>query len=481
MWTSKRVTGTAHPGSRRTALFVLLLVFLNLQLDGFRLAADPETNQRLLLPFTIFFCVCLLLLLRRRAADSVATPGLHTPETSPRLLHGLALASLLPTLALFFASVRHYAQFGYELHRPAVLLVFAAAAVSVGLCFLLKRPATPLFAAALLSYLALSLLSFWSFPLSLQRSDMLPLLGAADKVLLHGGSPYRLYTFPSESLYLTYLPGTVLAFLPASLLHVDPRLLNCVWVGLLAVMLYRSIAHRHRYIVAALLALWLLSPYLLYRHELYTEPHWLALIASLLLLSRGRILPGAVVFGISISLSQFSWILFPFYLLYCLQRFGWGPAVRAALLGLLTAAILTLPFLLWSPHAFVFGVLSHWQTQTVVARPVNASFWLAKLIGAPHLQRVQAALLAALLLACALRRSCRTFAGMLRAMSLALAGFLLCNILIWGYFFLLLELLLLLYVCAANGWLTSSFERAPTPEPTGAPSDPSSPSRPLRN
>ena len=101
----------------------------------------------------------------------------------------------------------------------------------------------------------------------------------------------------------------------------------------------------------------------------------------------------------------------------------------------------------------MYGVLSHWQTETVIARPVNISFWLAKGMGAPHLQRVQAAWLAALFGMCALRRSCRSITGMLRAMSLALAGFILCNILIWGYFFLLLELLLLLYVCAANNWL----------------------------
>ena len=466
---------------RRTGLFIGLLVFLNLQMDGFRFVADADRNQRLLLPLTLLFCACVVWL--------VAVPLVHANEAAAvaseriaRLLHGLAIASLIPACALFIISSRHYAQFGYVLHRPMVLLVFAGAMLGLALCFVAKRPANPLLASALLSYLALSLLSFWSFPLNIQRSDMLPLLTAANRLLLHGETPYRLYTFPSESVSLSYLPGTLLAFLPASLLHVDPRLLNCVYVTLLAGMLYRASAVQHRYAVAALLALWLLSPYLLYRHELYTEPHWLALIAFLLLLSRGRLTLAAVVFGIGISLSQFSWILLPFYLLHGLQRFGWRQAVRAAILAVLTAALITLPFVLWSPHAFAVGVLSHWQTQSVAARPVNVSFWLAKLVGAPSLQRVQAAWILALLLASALAQSCRTFAGMLRAMSLALAGFLLCNILIWGYFFLLLELLLLLYVCAGNGWLRAPEEYAPAAEPP-VPTSANSPLplRPLRH
>jgi hypothetical protein len=41
-------------------------------------------------------------------------------------------------------------------------------------------------------------------------------------------------------------------------------------------------------------------------------------------------------------------------------------------------------------------------------------------------------------------------------MSLALACFIMLNILVWGYFFLLLEVMLLLYIISANGWLKES-------------------------
>ena len=164
----------------------------------------------------------------------------------------------------------------------------------------------------------------------MQRSDMLPLLSEAGKMLLKGHNPYRLYTFPTESVFLTYLPGTLLAFIPPVLLHIDLRFINILYVVALAVMIYRSAKIQYRREVASLIGLFLLSPYVLYRHEIYTQPHWLSLGACVLLLQRNKYLLAAVVFGVSAALSQFSWILLPFFLLFIFQREGFG---RALLLG----------------------------------------------------------------------------------------------------------------------------------------------------
>ncbi len=251
-----------------------------------------------------------------------------------------------------------------------------------------------------------------------------------------------------------------------TLLHIDPRLLNLLFVLALALILLRNIARPHRPTFAALLSLWLLSPYLLYRHELYTEPHWLATVAALLLLARGRLTWAVILFGVGISLSQFSWVLFPFFLLFLHERHGIRAALFGALTALATAAVVTLPFLLWAPHPFVFGVLSHWGNTLVSARPVNLSFWTATLVGPHHLQLVQALLLAVVFLASAATHSCRTFSGLLRSMAIALTVFILWNILVWGYFFLLLELLLLLYLAAANNWLSLSSPTHKATDPT---------------
>ncbi len=439
----------------RIGPLLLLLVLLNAEGDGFHLARSPARDQLFLLPITLLFCTLLFLLLRAQPLHPGRSRNLLAGLARGRVLVACAIASLAAASGLLLVESHYYASFGYQLHPWAAAPVFSGSILLLGLHVLpaRRRNDAALLGAVLLSYAAVTCLSIASFPLAVQRSDMLPLLAAAGRSLLDGTNPYHLYTFPSETVFLSYLPGTLLAYLPAVLLHVDLRCINLLCGLALAVLLYRAASPAHRFQVTALIAVWLLSPYLLYRHEIYTAPHWLALTASLLLLARRRLFASAVCFGISIALSQFSWVLFPFYLLYLVQRHGRTPATRSAAVALLTAAIIVVPFLLRAPHAFLFGVLSHWQHQAVSARPINLSYWLAAAVGASHLQQAQTVVLAIVFLSCARRGCCQTFAGCLGSMSVALSAFILLNILVWGYFFLLLEMLLLLYVFVANGWL----------------------------
>ena len=109
------------------------------------------------------------------------------------------------------------------------------------------------FGTVIVSYVAVYLLSIWSFPVNVQRSDMLPLLSEAGKVLLGGQNPYRIYQFPSETVFLNILPGTVLAFVPAVLTHLDLRFVNIIYVSILALIIYRTTEVRYRREVVALL------------------------------------------------------------------------------------------------------------------------------------------------------------------------------------------------------------------------------------
>lgn len=454
-----------QPATLRTALFLLLLLFLNLQSDGFRLAVDPRHDELLLVPFTVLFCVLLAALLWPR--------GEHTHLrlarlNSSRTLLAIALATLAPSFGMLVASAHHYAAFRYRLALWPTLLVFAGSALLLALNFRRPSPSEKpgrLLTSVLIASFALQLLSLWSFPLDLRRSDMLPLLAAAGRTLHSGMDPYHLYTFRTETVLLTYLPGTLLAYLPATLLHLDLRLTNLFCLALLALLIACAAAPAHRRQLTALLAIWLFSPYLLYRHEIYTPPHWLALTAGILLLRQRRHIPSAILFGLSIAISQFSWILFPFVLLYLFERHRTRVALVYAAVALLTAIAVILPFFVWSPHAFTFGVLSHWQQQTVSARPVNLSFWLATLLSPRALQPAQMLVLTAIFLVSAARHTCRNFTGLLRTLAVALTAFILLNILVWGYFFLLLELVLLLFVAAANGWLRAPVEAAPVAPP----------------
>ena len=457
----------------RTLLFIALLLFLNLQADGFPLGPAPSSLafQLRLLPVTLLFLATLLAFLwPAPIARRLPPPVLRVAAAWQTLVAADALFVLLAA-ALLYAESRVYARFGYRA-RPAAL----AALTLLGIAALrtcLRAAATRLIATTLTLVTAFALFSLWSFPLALERSDMLPLLAAADRTLLAHHNPYRLYTFATEQVSLTYLPGTLLAFLPATALHLDLRLTNLACLIALAVLIIRSAHPDHRREATALTALFLLGPYLLYRHELYTPPHWLALAAALLLAHGKRTRAAAAVFGLSISMSQFSWILLPFFVLFLLESHGSESpgaashgtklqsrktqarrtAIEALLLALATAALLTAPFALTDPQSFLRGTFGHWGQIGLTARPVNLSFLTAALIGPQHLPFAQLLVLTGLFAAAVRTHACRTFTGTLRLMTLALTAFTLLNLLVWGYFFLLLELLFLLYLLSANNLL----------------------------
>lgn len=434
--------------------FTLLLLFLSLQADGFRLSHNQNHQQALLVPFTLIFCALLLWLLSPHVIGAGRIHSLLAKSSGSRGNVVVIMGFLVLSAALFVYSSHYFASFGYRLHPIAVAGVFGCSLIVVGASFWQdgKSAGDYLFAAVILAYVGIYLLSIWSFPNSVGRSDMLPILSEAGKVLLGGHDPYRFYVFPIERVFLTYLPGTLFAFIPAVWLHLDLRFLNILYVVVLGVLIYRAAADRYRREVAGLLGLFLLSPYVLYRHEIYTQPHWLSIVACLLLAQRRRFLWAAAIFGVSAALSQFSWILFPFFLLFIFRQKGYRCAALSGVIALLVAAAISGPFIAWSPHDFFYGVLSHWQNMPVNARPVNFSYWMGSLVGARHLQGVQFVMLAGLFLYCVVTRSCRTLTQCLRWMAISLVAFIMLNILVWGYFFLLLEVILLLYVMSVNEW-----------------------------
>ncbi|MDA4124135.1 MAG: hypothetical protein OK438_01600 [Thaumarchaeota archaeon] len=70
---------------------------------------------------------------------------------------------------------------------------------------------------------------------------------------------------------------------------------------------------------------------------------------ALMLEVKGKPYASALFVGASLASSQFVWIFYPFFLLIYLK----GRRLRQAALGLVTAAAMVAPFLVWSPAAFI--------------------------------------------------------------------------------------------------------------------------------
>jgi uncharacterized membrane protein len=162
----------------------------------------------------------------------------------------------------------------------------------------------------------------------------------------------------------------------------------------------------------------------------------------------------ALAFGVSMAIYQFSWILFPFFLLYALRRRGWGEVAKLAVLGTVGALLLTGPFLRSASHRIASNTVGQWghMAKRANAEPINLSFWVTYIIHPDKLLRLQAALMVGIFLYCWVRGRCADFADTLRWMIVALTTFVLFNVLVDGYFYLMLLVPMLVFTCVANGW-----------------------------
>lgn len=430
-------------------LFGLVLVLACVG-DGLPKSLGERGSQLALLPFTTAFLAGFTLLISDRNAHWLQ----RLPAWTWRHSLYASIVMLAGTLVSLFMENSHFARFGYHLSASAAIGLCVAGA---GLCLALTRVGDRIGPRALLACILtvfglLQILSIRSFPLIEWRSDMLPLVVAADHSLLSAHDPYHPYHLLGEVIYLTYLPGTLLAFLPAVASAIDPRWINVICLLGLAIIAFQAAAISYRREVIAAMAVLLFSPYLQVRHELYTAPQWLLMTSAAALLAYGRRRWAAAVFGLGVATSQFFWILVPLLLLFYWEEGGLRELTEGSLILAGTALIILAPFYVFSPHAMIYGVLSHWQKIVVDARPINLSYWISLVLPGAALSLIQGAVLAAIYIYCFAAHGCRDVSSCLRWMSVALLALIVLNVLVWGYFYLLLLFLLFAYVAVGNGW-----------------------------
>lgn len=437
---------------RRAGWFTTLLLVVNLVGDGWSGRPSLVLHQLLLLPCTALFAYAVWQLLQP-GNSSVSCPFQWTAHRA--LLLALLFESLF--YLIFFFEARHFAWLGYHLQPISAALVFTAALILIAMAAARKLNATATIFVAVCTYAAGIALAIAAFPLNYLRSDMLPVITWADDRILRHLNPYATIYVGSRVYDFPYLPGMMIAYLPFAALHLDPRTASIFYLGAAAMALYGA-AHRTRRLeVAALLAVFLLCPFLQYRHELYLQPHWCALVISIILMQRRHFIWAAFVFGISMGIYQFSWILLPFILLNAFRRRGALEALKLTVSAAAGALLILGPFLPSAFHRIGRNTVSQWSLLPHAdADPINLSFWATYLIRPDRLLWLQIALMVILFVVCVLRRRCLTTADTLRCMVAALAIFIVFNVLIDGYFFLMWLVLALLYTLVANNWLAGS-------------------------
>jgi hypothetical protein len=458
---------TLEPADRsRAGWFVLLLVLTALVMDGWHGRLSELQHQLLLLPQTALFLFGMQRMLWPRTGNGTW----WTPARSFQLA---AIFAVLDFGILWYESV-HFRDLGYAWHPILFAVVSLLAAATYRYLSLPKRSAAPVL--TVFPWLLFSAASIVSYPLNYLRSDMLPVILWADGNLLQGLNPYTQFFVANRIYDFPYLPGLLVAYLPFVALHWDPRVGSVLYMAVGAGVVLWAARPAARVAVAALLALLLMNPFLIYRHELYLQPHWLTWIAAFALLQRGRNLWALFVFGLGMAMYQFSWILLPFLLIYALKnsalksnvlqssggvlrRGDWPEVFRQTGAALAGALLLAGPFLRSAFSRVANNTVGQWgRVPHATAEPMNLSYWVTFPVPASQLLRLQVAIMIGLYLYCLFARRCEDLADTLRWCIVGLTLFVMLNVLVDGYFFLMLLVPMFCYVCVANGWWKAARE-----------------------
>ncbi|MFQ5748498.1 MAG: hypothetical protein ACE5H3_03450 [Planctomycetota bacterium] len=432
----------------------LLIVLLGSIHFPFHHSPHRTAFQGLTLALTGLFVGLLFLFLRRERRpapdDSISSLGPRGAPPPSRTLAGTILLAaaweILSLFALFFQQ-NLYEKYGYDLDPAVSLSIFAFIFSILFLSWRFKFKADLLFGILLSVFVVHQVLSIAYFPLSPFRSDMLPLIQKATGSLLQGENPYREYALASGHLYLTYLPGMLLCYFPATALGFDLRVMNLIFFCGAMVFLYCAPSPGKRPKQLFFIVAIMLNPFLQMRHEVYIFPILFILSGMYFFLVRQRFFSLLVWSGAAATVSQLIWVVYPFLAVFLAKRRSMRTVVKLLASVMAGTGMIVLPFLLADPENFVAGSYGAWE-KALSLPTLNFSFWILKAVPLSLLKFVQLAVLAALWI-----RSIfvlKSLKDLFQWASIAYFAFILTNRVVWPYFFMIGILLLLFFHLAED-------------------------------
>jgi hypothetical protein len=314
---------------------VLVVFFLNMFLRGdgyfpFRKSIEPALFGSIVLLQTLVLIAASvwMVVVVIRPGSPAGRVGL-----SDRAQLVLVAVSLVLIAALQVLNARRFAEFGY-VGRPVLLAVLLlGASLVLGLLWGRNRFWGILFADLILKAYPLA-----CFPIAAKRSDMLPIVGEAARSMLAGENIYRFYLLDSGVwTQMVRFPGLVMAYAPATILHIDPRLITLASEALFFVLLFRRFGRSPLFAPGMILLA--LSPYWHFRHELYETPFWVALAVLLLVLERRNSVAEIAALSIVVCMHQWGVLFLPFIVLFLMRSRSRLHAVAVAVSALGVGAL----------------------------------------------------------------------------------------------------------------------------------------------
>lgn len=217
----------------------------------------------------------------------------------------------------------------------------------------------------------------WFYPLS-YHADMIPLIQSVLRDFwVEGMYPYRRHMLPDNPLPLTFPPGLWLPFSIPWMFHSDLRLWQFAALISVGILFCRAavlgfMQSRRLVYIPFLLVPCLLIPFGFsmgtmqrFFPWMHLAGHWFLLVGWALAALSGRPMLAGCLLGMSIATRPYMVLVLP--LLALLTALEWRTHLREHLrmwgACFCSAALLILPFLLYNPQAFAFGMLHGYGEQ----------------------------------------------------------------------------------------------------------------------
>lgn len=194
-------------------------------------------------------------------------------------------------------------------------------------------------------------------------------------LLLQGKDPYAYSMSPAFEIYglderwttptvsggivdrFSYPPLGFLIFLPLYLLGI-PDLNATTLLFFILTIIFLSYEAKRFWLLPILLAFLDPNLFLFTVGGVYDIIWVFFLLIAMKYFYKGKLALSAVFIGIAISIKQTPVIIIPFLLIYLLKKYNLATTLKTLAVLISTFLIISLPFLLWNPQAYIEGVVA---------------------------------------------------------------------------------------------------------------------------
>lgn len=358
------------------------------------------------------------------------------------------------TFVLFYKDYKTFSEV-YSFNIPFVILVFLAS-FSLIAYFTIRKQSKALVISVFAISVLISLIPILYFPLTAKIGDLMPIITEQSSSLVKGENIYQYYLLDNGVwTQAVRQPGTIIAYLPAYILGIDPRIMSIIYTTLTCFVLlkivykqFRSIKYDQTLVFVSLgLILFLLSPYRLTRLDLYEPPFWLLLSITLLLISRGKYFLSAIFWGFGIITQVWFWLFTPFLFVFLLKKAGFKSFLQFFLISIGVAILGLAPFIIRDVEAYKEHVFGFYDLVLKENQYNNFTFyltpWLMKLNLSPLLKILQFLSLA--IIGLSALKYLKSFKLLIIYLAFTFFFFIQFNSLSWNYMYLNLILIMLFY------------------------------------